>query len=277
MRWTVRMMATLLLAVVIVIVGCDQEQTGDLSNRDLGTDDRVLVPTGMTLSDPGVSKGSAQWQKLRAPEFGVGAEAAAPAEAPSRTAEAAEPEEVAALRELIADFNAAAAGEDYADLAGFVVEAQVEPVEKLVQVVPALAAKVLELNAALPAPNEAMGKAVESIALSKLFHLDVGAIKMATDTSGTGEVTGGSGGVVRFVIEGEDWYLEHPLVASAAGSIGELERGVTLLDQAIAGLKSGALAGPEAEVMVGAVLDMLVVLTPEKPLAPADAGETVGT
>ncbi len=270
MRSSVGMAMALLLGLMTVAPGCAEENTGDLSNRDLGTADRALVPTGLTFTDAAVVKGSAQWQKLREPNFDHVADAKHSAHGAGDEMDAGEPKdavesaEVVELRELVADYNAVVAEENFEDLVGFFVESQVEAAEKLVQVVPGLAGKLLELNAALPEPNAELSKSVESIALTKLFHLDVGSITMVSDSSATGEVTKASGGgVVKFVVEEEEWYFEHPLVASVAGSLAELEQGMGALDLAITAIKSGAVEGDALDATVGAALDILILLTPD--------------
>lgn len=276
-----------LLALVVITAGCAEENTGSLDHRDLGDAEAPLVPTGLTLANAAVVKGSAQWQKLREPAFDQAAGDQAAAVLPSdqntpatgaAPKNAEDTEATSELRLIVSDYNAVVSEKNYDEMVGFFVEAQVEPAEKMVQVLPKLAAKLLELNAALPEPNAELGASVELIGLTKLFHLDVGAIRMVSDTSATGELAPSSGGgTLKFVVEEEDWYFEHPIVASAADSLDQLEQGVASLDQVIAAIKSGTVTGDALNAVVGEALDMLIPLTPDTADDAPEPDDTVGT
>ncbi len=274
-----------LLAWIVIAAGCTEEHAGSLDHRDLGNADTPLVPTGLTLANAAVAKGSAQWQKLREPAFdqetGDQTDTAHPSD--HDTPEAASKnvghaEDISYLRQLIADYNTLVEEKNYDEMVGFFVESQVETAEKLVQVIPALAAKLRELNAALPEPNAELAASVESITLTKLFHLDVDVIKIVSDTSATGELSPSSGGgTLKFVVEEEDWYFEHPMVASAAEALNQLEQGMDTLDQGIAAIKSGSTTGDALDATVGTALDMLIPLTPDTAGDAPEPEDTIGT
>jgi hypothetical protein len=244
-----------LIAATVLAVGCREKQAEPSQNRDLGDADRALLPTKMTFANPDVKKGSAQWLELREPSFG------AVGEEPEPTEEGGEPEPEYAdeLREIIADYTAFLADGEFEELPGFFASSQVDALEGLTTSIPALATKLGELNAALPEPDAALGAAIESIALARLLRVQIGSIRAESDTKASAELANAPGSRLVFVLEEEEWYIEHPAVAAASSALQQPD--VATLDETIAGISSGAISGDAALERVEAAKAIVARMT----------------
>jgi len=241
----------------------------------------------MTLVNPEVNAGTAQWQDLRDPSFGE-PEPVGTTEIAGRPG-ADEPPVAGELRTIVADYNTVLADEAFADLTPFFVTSQIDAVEGLVRVLPQAVAKLAALNAALSEPNAALTTAVEMLKPANLLRVDLGPISLDSETTASAELTN-VGGVepLRFVIEDGEWYLEHPVVKTVGPALGQLEMGLSTLDETIAGLEAGTLSEVDVaekidatRAMIAAFWQLAVEPAPE-PEGGDDAGaetddETVGT
>lgn len=277
--------AAMAIMSAVLTVGCREKEAEPSLNRDLGDENRTLLPTAMTLANPEVNKGSASWLDLREPSFGeVGAEAAAPDDAGSTP----EPPYAQELREIVGDYNALLADAELAELPSFYSSAQADAVERLTTSLPSLATKLGELNAALPEADAALQAAVEAMTLTKLMRVEIGSVKAESDTTATAELTNASGGQIKFVLEDGEWYFEHPLIAAATGALEQLD--VTALDEAIAGITSGDLSGDALTERIETIKAAAAALTtvptgateeadtqPEEAAPEADSDGSVGT
>jgi len=234
-----RRAAAIVILSAVLTVGCRDKAAEPSLNRDLGDENRALLPTEMTLANPEVNKGSAAWLDLREPSFArVGEEAATP---PTDAGGTPEPPYAEELRTIIRDYNALLADAEFAELPGFFSSAQADAVERLTTSLPPVAAKLGELNAALPESDRALQAVVEAMALTKLMHIEIGPIKAESDTTATARLANAPSARIKFVLEEGEWYLENPVVAGATGVMGQLD--VAALDEVIAGIKSGDLSG----------------------------------
>ncbi len=280
--------AAMVIMPAVLTVGCRDKEAQPSLNRDLGDENRTLLPTGMTLANPEVNKGSAQWLDLREPSFGeVGAEAAVTDGAASAD-NTPEPPYAQELREIVGDYNALLADAELADLPGFFSAAQADAVERLTSSLPPLATKLGELNAALPEADAALQAAVEAMALTKLMHVEIGSVKAESDTTASAELITAPGGRIKFVLEDGEWYFEHTVIATATGALGQLD--VTALDEVIADIKSGDLSGDalteRIETIKAAVAPLMAAPTgaaeeagaePEEAAPEAGSDGSVGT
>jgi hypothetical protein len=239
----------------------------------LGTEDRPLLPTGSAWHDPAVAKGSAEWHAFRKPD----PNAAAPkpdAEKKPNTASAGLEDE---LEALVKSFNDALSAEKLEDAVDFLIDEQIEPARKAVEILPKFAAKLGEFAAALPGDNENLKKLPTALAPATVLRLAVESIQAKGETEAVAAMVGASPPVeVRFVLtkeEGGDavWYIDHPQIRAMAQALPAMEQALAQLDAMIAGIKSGQIAGDALAQQAAALDQMIKALTPaEKPAEEGD-------
>ena len=231
-------------------------------DRDLGTDGAPLPPTGLTWLEPNVKDGRAQWHPFRDPTK----------EQPDATAEAGADAGTdgiqTQLREMLVEYNKLLSEERYDELSDFFVESQVDAADKLMQTFPALLVKFRELNEALPQPDIQFTKVLEAMTPQTAFRLEVEAIKVVSRSEATGRLKpmpgpfaaspGDAGAQVRFV-QGEDeyWYFDLPALAAITPRLTAFQQQADMLDQLIAGIKSGQVPGDLVAEQLGSQLEVL--------------------
>jgi len=281
--------ATVGLALAI-LAGCRPPEAMPSQDRDLGDAGRPLLPTGMTWANPDVATGTAQWQELREPSFGEAGQAAKADDNGNQPASdqpaGTEPEEAKALRSLITDYNATLDDAAYDDLPGFFVSSQVDAVKNLIRVLPQVVTKLTALNAALPKADAELATAIDALNPAKLLHVELGPVKSESDTAASAPLKNVPDvAPLKFAMEDGEWYIEHPIVAAVSPALGQLEQGLTSLDETITGLKDGTLDEATVKDRVAAARAMIAAFwqpaVQEKPQdeagGAAKADKSVGT
>ena len=231
-------------------------------DRDLGTDGAPLPPTSLTWLEPKVKDGRAQWHPFREPTKGQ----------PDATAGAgtvAGNDEIQTqLREMLVEYNKILSEERYDELPDFFVESQADAAEKLMQTFPALLGKFRELNETLPEPDLQFTKLLDAMSPQTAFRLEVEAIEVVSRSEATGRLKpmpgpfaaspGDAGRQVRFV-QGEDdyWYFDLPALAAITPRLQAFQQQADMLDQLIAGIKSGQVPGDIVAEQLGSQLKVL--------------------
>lgn len=231
-------------------------------DRDLGTDSAPLPPTGLTWLEPKVKDGRAQWHPFRDPtkeEPGATAEAG-----PVTGADGIQTQ----LRVMLVEYNKFLSEERYDELSDFFVESQADAAEQLMQTFPALLGKLRELNETLPQPDVRFTRVLDAMSAQTALRLEVEAIEVVSRSEATGRLKpvpgpfaaspGDVGRQVRFV-QGEDdfWYFDLPALAAIAPSLKALQQQADMLDQLIAGIKSGQVPGDIVAEQLGSYLEVL--------------------
>lgn len=286
--------ATAGLALAI-LAGCRPPEAMPSLDRDLGDAGKPLMPTGMTWANPDVATGTAQWQEMRQPSFGEAGKAAKADDNGNQPAgnqpaddqpAGNEPDVAKALRSLIDDYNATLDDATYDDLPGFFVSSQVDAVKNLIRVLPQVVTKLTALNAALPKPDAELATAIDALNPAKLLHVELGSVKSESDTAATAPLKNVPDvAPLKFAMEDGEWYIEHPIVAAVSPGLGQLEQGLTSLDETITGLKDGTLDEATVKDRVAAARAMIAAFwqpaLKEKPQddagGAAKADKTVGT
>lgn len=233
-------------------------------DRDLGTDGDPLPPTGLTWLEPNVKDGRAQWHPFRDPTKQQPDATAEPGAGAGAGTDGIQTQ----LREMLVEYNKFLSEERYDELSDFFVESQADAADKLMQTFPALLGKFRELNEALPQPDIQFTKVLEAMTPQTAFRLEVEAIKVVSRSEATGRLKpmpgpfaaspGDAGAQVRFV-QGEDeyWYLDLPALAAITPRLTEFQQQADMLDQLIAGIKSGQVPGDLVAEQLGSQLEVL--------------------
>lgn len=231
-------------------------------DRDLGTDGVPLPPTGLTWLEPKVKDGRAQWHPFRdptkeQPDATAGAGAVAGSDGIQTQ-----------LREMLVEYNKFLSEERYDELSDFFVESQADAAEQLMQTFPALLGKFRKLNETLPQPDIRFTRVLDAMSPQTAFRLEVETIEVLSRSEATGRLKpvpgpfaaspGDDGRQVRFV-QGEDdfWYLDLPALAAIAPRLQEFQQQADMLDQLIAGIKSGQVPGDIVAEQLGSQLEVL--------------------
>lgn len=236
--------------------------------EDLGTEDRPLLPTGSAWHDPAIAKGAAEWHAFRK----LDPNAAAPKPAAGDHADGASVGLEGELRELLKEFNDALAADKLDDALEFLIEEQIEPTKKVIEILPKFAEKLGEFAAVLPGENESLKKLPTALAPATVLKLDVRAIQAKGEAEAVGPMAGADPPVeVRFVLikekdGGAVWYIDHPQIRAMSAALPAMEQSLTQLDAMIAGIKSGQIAGDALTQQAAALDQMIKAMMPaEKP------------
>lgn len=252
-----------------------QEEPPPTQYEDLGTEDRPLLPTGSTWNDPAIAKGTAEWKPYRKLDPAAAAPKPAEESADAKGGSALQGE----LLDLVKQFNESVASEKYEEAIDFLIEEQLDPGKKVIELLPKFAAKLGELVAALPGENENLKKLPAALALSNVLKLNVPSIEAKGEDEAVGPLDGATPPTdVRFVRvkEGGEavWYIDHPQIRSMIQAAPKLEKSLEQFDTLIAGIKSGQITG-EALAQQAAALDQMVkaLMHAENPDAKPEAKE----
>lgn len=267
-----------LIVGLLAVTGCRPSAPAPTYNEDLGTDETVLLPTSSVWHDPAVARGQVDWRPFRKPGTEVKPVEAAAGEVKSTGANQGVE---SVLRGLVDDFNAAVAEGKFNEAGDFLIEEQIEPAKKIVELIPIFAGRLEEIAEVLPGDNEDLKRAVAEMSLSKALKLDLASITVASPSEAVGKPVGSSPGVgdVRFVLVKEDkdeyWYIDHPQIKAIAATLPVFQQGLPQLDAFIAGVKSGQIGG-EALAQQGAMMNQMIgaMLSPDsEPAADPTKGE----
>lgn len=260
------------MAIVLTLVtACRPSDAPPTLYQDLGSDDRPLLPTGGAVHDSAVVKGSAEWHPFRKPGAAPATAAAQPVAKPGGSALDGE------LRGLLKEFNDALAGDKIGDAIDFLIEEQLDPAKKVVDLLPRFGAKLSELAAVLPGDNEQLKKLPAALAPATVLRLDAKEILPKGDSEALADLVGAPQGVqIRFVLIKEEggeavWYIDHPQIRAMGQALPAMENALPQLDALIAGIKSGQIAGEALAQQSAALNQMLKGLMPGEP--PPAAGE----
>jgi len=260
----------LAVTVVMVIAGCRPVEPAPTYNEDLGTDDMVLLPTSPGWHDPAVVNGQADWRPFRKP----GTEAKSTettAVEPKPTV--ANPEVETELRELVSEFNGLVAEGKFEEATEFLIEEQVAPAKRIVELIPALVGKMKEVSDVLPGDNESLKKAVEVASLPAVLLVKVESITVSSPTEAVGKLASAVGqtGDVRFVLvkeaEGEYWYFDHPQVRAITPTLTSLELSLPHMDAFLADIKTGKVDEKPMAESVATFRRILAGMIPPGPQA----------
>jgi len=265
-------MLSAVMLMGIAICGCRDTEPPPRLYRDLGEGTRPLLPTPTAWVDASVRSGRADWVPFPDPQ-----EAAAPvaggAEAPAAAGAAGSVEQGRVekqIRDTIAEYNRALSEERFEDLPTFFIESQAKVIGQLTEVLPAIVAKLGELNQALPEQNEMFAQALDQASLEKSLKLELSTVAVA----GPSEVTGtlASGRSIRFELADDGyWYIDLPALEGLASSLPMMSQSTQQLDQLIEAVKSGGVPADAVADQLGGLMQMVA------PLAAGDAEPTAPT
>jgi uncharacterized coiled-coil protein SlyX len=242
--------------------------------RDLGAQDRPLLPTASVWVDPAVRAGRADWQPFRDPGQAPAAAAPGQAEAPDdggSPAAADHGDVEQRIRAMLADYNRFLGEKQYAELPTFFVESQSKVVEQLTEVLPALFAKMKELNEALPQPDPTLDQVLQKASVKTAMAIEVSGITARSDSEATGTLV--PAGEIRFVLADDGyWYIDLPAFAGLGPTASLLSQSTQALDRIISGIKSGQVSPDAVAAQLAPMMQMLQQMAPNE-APPTAAGE----
>ena len=221
-RWRPIRLAILLCCAVAT--GCRETEPPRAYERDLGTDDLVLLPVTAPLKDAELKDGRADWHPFRKP----GAEEPAAEEGAEESGEDGASALASEIRALLENYNEVVAEATADDLLEFYTADQHEALKPVLEAGLGVQRKLGDLAAALgeklPDSAERIEGATRALAARAAMVLLVETVSAESENAATGVLpAGGIAPTCRFRrIEGE-WYIE----LNALESIGSAIEGLT--------------------------------------------------
>jgi|GEM_PF-4606716 len=214
-------------------LGCrEREYSGEPYPENLGDGGTVLMPAPARFYAPNRAlEGQAELTRL---------------------GEATEEPAIAAVRELIADYNGLVAEKAYDDLPLYFVERQQETVTKLVEMQGRLTGKLDELLAAVREKSPDSTEAVNTLRgqiVGQSMDLNVDDLTLVSETEVTGKIVLPQGApavpgldlTVYFKLIDEEWYIEQPMLDLVAMMLPMMPQIEAQLDAMIAQINSGEM------------------------------------
>lgn len=238
----------------ISLPACKEREPQPTHPGDIG-DDRVLLPPPGAWHDPAVVKGQADWHPFKKIEP-AGTEKSADEKPAGREGAAAkhlDPAIEKEIRDLLADYNALITKENYKEASAFFIKGQADTVAQLAEQLPNVATKLKDLAAALPERKETIEKLADELAPKNALKLDLAALSTGNDKEAAGTLSrvpplsilpespapAELPRDIRFVVEGDVWSIDWPVVAKVQKGASRLSEWLGELDAVIADAKSG--------------------------------------
>ncbi len=263
----------------ILIGGCGDADPPPADFRDLGTQQRPLLPTSSVWHDPTINKGASEWSKFTEPQLSALDEKPKPKEAAAgETTSGLEHAGVEkSVREAIAEFNkAVASNAPLEERLDFFVESQRPAIKQISEGVGVFRAKLSELRDVVkvgsPDGSETLNRIIGVMKSPDADPLELASLTVESETAATGKMALPEGlppppsglDVVRFKLEGEYWFIELSGVEQASAMLPMLQAALPQFDALIGGIRSG-------QVQPDALLAQLKVLEGTFRPKPADA------
>ncbi|RJP33678.1 MAG: hypothetical protein C4547_11945 [Phycisphaerales bacterium] len=257
-----------MLVVLAATSGCrDRVEPVGSFVEDLGDESRPLPPVAVRSYSDDLS-GAAELRPLGRPGE-EGADAAAdPAAAVA-----------AAIQTLVDTYNEIVTDKAWDDLPGYFVDGQQETVTQLAELQKHVIAKLEELRAAVEShAPDAMDKVTALTAAAAAFpQITVSKLEVLGDGKAAGSWAPAAGGPVplgqneiRFELVDSEWFIDWPVLQSAAGLMPAIDAALAGFDALIQGINSGQLDA----ATVATQIETIIAALSQAPNAPKDeAGE----
>lgn len=255
--------------MIAVVMGCREQEPLPSHHYDIGDGQAILLPTTSAWVDPNVTDGRADWVELREPDFDeVKAQDAKVTvnENDQTTGSAVEgaDEIEAELRDLLSEYNDLVNDEKYEDVIEFYIPDQGDTVTQMIKAIPAMTSKFKELQAVLPESHDQLDGMLATFTLKEALKLDVETITILSEKSATGIVKDTPDTTnlpaalkqIHFTYDGEYWFIDVPIMNLAKMMLPMLEQSKASVDQLIAGIKSGDIAGDAITAQVSAMASL---------------------
>jgi hypothetical protein len=252
------------LTVLVFMSGCRKAEAPRAYNRDLGTDETILLPVTSPWKEAQLKDGRADWQPFRKP----GAEEAVVEETADDSAAGDAEETEADIRAMIAEYNELI-GEATADeLIEFYVSDQREALKPVIESALASNEKLGQVTAALeeqmPDAGDRVADAAQSVRTQAGIALAIESITVVGENEVAAKLAGGPVAGCTFRLLDDVWYIAlegAPEFAEIKQSTGALAR---TCESWLASLESG-------EATAETVLSQMAEPAPEAEEEPAEA------
>jgi hypothetical protein len=239
----------------VLAAGCAESEPPPTQARDLGTEERPLLPTSSAWHEPGITKGSAEWHPFREPPAlptaGTAGEPSRPAEPKGGEFDAAAVENE--IRALLREFNEkVAAGAALEERSEFFVQAQRPRLRQIAESIDGFRSKLHSLREAVkeksPEGTALLDRVVQSVRSPDNEPLQIeGLVVESENAARAKQIAPPQAGVpeslreVRFQVEGEYWCIEFPAIEQMAAIVQGLQVTSQQLDVLTQGIRSGQI------------------------------------